>query len=230
MPAFATETKSTVPHTPEHIQLLRGAAEYRRCYYCHSLQPGVQLTGPSLAGLWGKKPGQVEGYKFYSPALKKAAPIWNETNLKKWLTDTKAFIPGSSMPFKGLKDQSTLDALIGFLKVALAPGGGDSVLAKDLTDRDTVNGQRPKNLSHAGEDTLVTEIKHCENIYSVTTADGKKKDYWEVNIQLMVDSSETGPASGKPVRMETGSMGDRFAIVFHEPSEFAKFLKECPGQ
>ena len=30
----------------------QGAAAYRICAACHSLRPGLHLSGPSLAGLW----------------------------------------------------------------------------------------------------------------------------------------------------------------------------------
>jgi cytochrome c len=48
----------------------RGAAVYRACVACHSLEPQLNLTGPSLAGLWGKKVASVEDFPRYSKALK----------------------------------------------------------------------------------------------------------------------------------------------------------------
>src|SRR5712691_4622810 len=33
----------------------RGRQAFRACAACHSLGPGRNMTGPSLAGLWGRK-------------------------------------------------------------------------------------------------------------------------------------------------------------------------------
>jgi cytochrome c len=37
----------------------RGALLYKDCVPCHSLEVDVHLSGPSLAGMWGKKAGSV---------------------------------------------------------------------------------------------------------------------------------------------------------------------------
>lgn len=47
----------------------RGAMVYRACAACHSLEPGMHLTGPSLADLWGKKAASVKDFLRYSKAL-----------------------------------------------------------------------------------------------------------------------------------------------------------------
>lgn len=39
-----------------------GARAFRPCAACHSLEPGRHLTGPSLAGLFGRKAGTIEGF------------------------------------------------------------------------------------------------------------------------------------------------------------------------
>ncbi|MGH8721466.1 MAG: c-type cytochrome, partial [Burkholderiales bacterium] len=35
----------------------RGARAFGACAACHTLEPGRHLTGPSLAGIWGRKAG-----------------------------------------------------------------------------------------------------------------------------------------------------------------------------
>jgi len=49
-----------------------GVPAYRLCAACHSLQPGIHLSGPSLADLWGKKAASIESYGRYTEGLKKA--------------------------------------------------------------------------------------------------------------------------------------------------------------
>src|SRR3546814_7031204 len=38
----------------------RGAEVYRACVSCHALEPGLHLSGPSLAGVWGRQAGRSE--------------------------------------------------------------------------------------------------------------------------------------------------------------------------
>jgi cytochrome c len=68
----------------------------KRCTGCHSL--GVNHRGPRLAGVYGRTSGTVADYA-YSSALKRAAVVWDEQTLDKWLTDPDAFINGNEMDF-----------------------------------------------------------------------------------------------------------------------------------
>jgi cytochrome c len=92
------------------------------CTACHSLEPGKHRTGPSLAGLWGRKAGSLQGFGRYSPALKAADGVWNEATLEAWLTDPEAFIPGNFMGFAGIGEAADRADLIAFLKTASDPG------------------------------------------------------------------------------------------------------------
>ena len=67
------------------------------CAACHSTEPGVNMIGPSLAGIYGKKSGTVPGYSF-SPALKAADITWDEQTLDKFLANPMADVQGTKMP------------------------------------------------------------------------------------------------------------------------------------
>jgi cytochrome c len=42
----------------------QGRLLYRRaCAVCHSLKPDVNMTGPSLAGLWRRKAGSLASFR-----------------------------------------------------------------------------------------------------------------------------------------------------------------------
>jgi cytochrome c len=60
----------------------------------------------------------------------------------------------------------------------------------------------------------------------VTTADGQTTDFWEVNLRLKTDSSDTGPLAGKPVILPAGMMGDRASVFFATPDEISTFIKQ----
>jgi cytochrome c len=84
----------------------------KRCTGCHSLEENRE--GPKLRGVYGRTSGTAPGYK-YSPALIKAAVVWDESSLVKWLIDTDAFVPGNNMDFQVPKPQERRD-LASFLK------------------------------------------------------------------------------------------------------------------
>ena len=62
----------------------RGAAVFGQCAACHSVEPGVHLTGPSLAAIWGRRAGTVGGFGRYSSALKHAGITWDAPTLDGW--------------------------------------------------------------------------------------------------------------------------------------------------
>ena len=82
---------------------MRGAQLFRQCAACHSTVPGEHMTGPSLAHVWNRKAGSVDGFKRYSDALRAAGVTWNEATLDKWIGGPEQFIPGSAMTFPGVR-------------------------------------------------------------------------------------------------------------------------------
>ena len=43
----------------------RGGALYRNCVACHAPDPEAHLSGPSLAGVFGRKAGTAEEFRRY---------------------------------------------------------------------------------------------------------------------------------------------------------------------
>jgi cytochrome c len=202
-----------------------GAKNYRACAACHSLEPGVHLTGPSLADLWGRKAATIQDFVRYSQALKAADLVWDENSLNAWLAHPEKLVPENYMIFRGITDNTARGDLIAFLKEAMAPGGARSVVDKGLITKETAMGQSPEPLRDAGADQLVTAIRHCRATYFVTTADGKERPYWEMNVRLKTDTASTGPKPDHPVIVGAGMMGDRVSIVFADPAEIGRTVK-----
>ena len=80
-PSAASETSAQAPPTPSASPAsggdpVAGRLVFRKCQACHSLEPGKNILGPSLAGIVGRKAGAEPGYS-YSPALKQADIVWD---------------------------------------------------------------------------------------------------------------------------------------------------------
>ena len=93
----------------------RGRLAYRKCVGCHSLEPGNTRAGPSLANLFGRQAGELEGYQF-SQAMRSSDLLWDEAILDQFLTAPAQFVKGTKMAFPGLKNRQDRRDLIAFLK------------------------------------------------------------------------------------------------------------------
>ncbi len=204
----------------------RGAALYRACVACHSLEPGIHLSGPSLAGLWDKPAGKVDGFVRYSKGLKSADFVWNAVTSYAWVADPSVMVPGTYMAFRGIENEQQRADIVAFLKIAMAPGGGDAVVKQGLVPRGYVRGQQPQPLTATPDNARVTAIRHCGDSYFVTTADGTVTPFWEMNVRLKVDTRPTGPAPGKPVVAGAGMQGDRVSVIFSSIEEIKRFVEE----
>jgi nitrite reductase (NO-forming) len=100
--------------------LTAGRQVFKKCQACHSLQPGRNLVGPSLAGIMGRHAGAEPSYD-YSAAMKQANIVWDADTLDAYLTDPQKVVPGNKMPFPGLKTAHDRTDVIAYLASA---GGG----------------------------------------------------------------------------------------------------------
>lgn len=66
------------------------------CSDCHTVKPGTNKRGPSLAGVVGRQSGKVAGYN-YSDAMRNAGVTWTPERLARYLAAPKTDIPGTKM-------------------------------------------------------------------------------------------------------------------------------------
>jgi len=92
----------------------RGEALFQTCAACHTEKP--DSLGPSLRGVFGRKSASLEDYRYSNP-MKRANLIWDETNLRAYLTDPQAKVKGNRMPFGGVQDAKDVEDMIAYLKV-----------------------------------------------------------------------------------------------------------------
>jgi cytochrome c2 len=87
------------------------------CNQCHSYAENVQMTGPSLNGVVGRKVASAP-FAGYSEALAAKGGVWDRERLAAFLSDPAGFAPGTSMPDPGLAGQDALlDAVIRALEL-----------------------------------------------------------------------------------------------------------------
>ena len=204
---------------------MRGERMYRACVACHSLEPNRNMTGPSLAELWNRKAGSLASFPRYSPALKLSGIIWNDDTLDEWIKDPQHFIPGNTMTFPGMKDPRQRADLLAFLKDATQSGrvpktaqGGNQMGGMMM------GGGTVPNLKKLDPPESVQSINHCGDIYKITTADGKTRDFWERNLRFKTDVGDDGPQKGSPAIVPAGMMGDRADVIFASPDEISAFI------
>lgn len=208
------------PAAPADAQ--RGAEAFRQCMACHSVQPRVHMTGPSLSHIWGRKAGTAEGFDRYSDALKKSGITWSEKTLDQWLTNPARLIPGNAMDFAGVATSNVRQDVIAYLR-AVSEGKAPSMGGRS---GGMMGGGGKLNLKGAPPEGQVTAIEHCRETYTITTADGKASKIWEFNLRLKTDSSPFGPLPGKPVVVGAGMRGDRASVIFASPSEISNAVVE----
>src|SRR4030081_2628542 len=63
-----------------------------QCASCHSVEPGKQGFGPSLAGVTGRQSGTLPGYNF-TPAMANAHLMWDAKTLDEFLTSSTQKVP-----------------------------------------------------------------------------------------------------------------------------------------
>lgn len=215
---------SAIPALAEQGNAARGERIFGACAACHSLQSGKSMTGPSLSGIWGRKAGSDANFSRYSDALQSAGVVWDDNTLDAWVTNPQSVIPGNEMTFPGVKEpQQRLD-LLAFLKDATKPGAKMADPQGGMGGM--MGGGQAPNLKKLDAEDRVQSVAYCKDTYVVSTADGKKRKFWERNVRLKTDSGEYGPLAGAPALVGAGMMGDRADVIFATPSEIGRFIAE----
>ena len=102
--------------------LAAGEQSFRKCSPCHAVgEDAKNKVGPVLNGLDGRKSGTVAEYS-YSDANKKADITWSEASFKDYIQNPMAKMPGTKMPFAGIKNDKEIADLWAYLKQFKADG------------------------------------------------------------------------------------------------------------
>jgi cytochrome c len=92
-----------------------GRKLFARCAGCHQVGPNaVNIFGPQLNGVLGRKAGGVAGYA-YSPAMKASQLAWDERNLAAFIRDADVVVPGNKMRFMNFMSEQQARDLVAYL-------------------------------------------------------------------------------------------------------------------
>jgi cytochrome c len=93
-----------------------GARVFLRCRACHVADAPTNRVGPHLVGIFGRRAGTVEGFR-YSDALAESGIVWDDDSLSAFLADPRGFVPGNRMAFAGLRVEQEILDLLAYLRV-----------------------------------------------------------------------------------------------------------------
>ncbi|PJE35283.1 cytochrome c family protein [Pseudooceanicola lipolyticus] len=93
----------------------KGASVFRRCQACHRVEPGENITGPTLYGVVGRAVGGVDGFG-YSDAMANHGGTWTIEELSAFLENPRNSVPGTAMSFAGLRSDTDRANVIAYLQ------------------------------------------------------------------------------------------------------------------
>ena len=206
----------------------KGAQAFRACVACHALEPGLHLSGPSLGNFLERPSGSAKGYGRYSPKLKSAGFEWGPSVLDAWIEAPEKMVPGTFMSFPGVSDPEVRADIVAFLMIAGAKDGAKRVVAEGLIPASWARSVAPDPIGEGAPNNRVASIRHCGDGYIIETEDGTSHPFWEKNVRLKIDSTETGPPEGIPVILGAGMRGDRISVIFRSIADLSRLLvEEC---
>jgi len=203
---------------------VQGARAFQNCMACHSIETGQNMTGPSLAGIIGRKAASLSSFHRYSDSLKRSGIVWNAETLNAWIYNPAGLVSGNDMRFAGIPDALTRSNLVAYLE-SVSEGNGRSIAFQAGMD---MGGGLP-NLKEAAPQAQVKAVRYCDDTYTISTGAGKTLKYWEYNLRFKTDSTAHGPRKGELVLVGQGMQGDRAQIVFSSPADIGALIKSgCP--
>ncbi len=115
LPAILLLMTSVSAAQADEAAIAAGKAAFSACKACHAVEKGKTSMGPSLYGVVGRKAGTVPGFA-YSKAMASSGITWDNATLDAFITAPQVKVPGTRMPYAGLKDAARRLAVITYLK------------------------------------------------------------------------------------------------------------------
>ena len=101
-----------------------GRRVFAQCRACHLIDNSTRNgVGPNLYGIWGRRAGLREGFRYSANLQERAAAglTWDEATLRAYVANPKAVLPQGSMTFAGLRNPEQIKNLMAYLQEATRP-------------------------------------------------------------------------------------------------------------
>jgi cytochrome c len=95
----------------------RGQKVFEVCGACHAANGASNEVGPSLRGVFGRKAGSLEDFR-YSPAMKRSGITWSAPSLEAFIAEPQKVVPANRMPFDGVPNARDRADLIAWMQQA----------------------------------------------------------------------------------------------------------------
>ncbi|MEQ9261318.1 MAG: c-type cytochrome [Roseovarius sp.] len=96
-----------------------GKQVFQKCKGCHEVGKGAEnRIGPHLNGLFGRRAGSLEGYR-YSKSFERLGASgyeWHADTLDAFLENPRALASGTRMSFRGMEDAEDRQNLVAYLR------------------------------------------------------------------------------------------------------------------
>lgn len=113
--------QATFPAPYNTADLAAGEKQFNKCRACHTIGPDkMNLVGPHLYGVFGRKSGTEPGYTF-TEAMTSHNVTWGFDTLDTYLAAPQAVVKGTKMSYQGIKDETDRHNLIAYLKLETTP-------------------------------------------------------------------------------------------------------------
>jgi len=120
-PVEKAAIQATFPAPYNTADLSAGEKMYAKCRACHTITPdGMNLTGPHLYGVFGRKSATATGYT-YSDAMQAHDVVWDFDTLDVYLQAPQQVVKGTKMGFGGIENDADRRNLIAYLKLETTP-------------------------------------------------------------------------------------------------------------
>jgi cytochrome c len=90
-----------------------GKVLFQTCAACHSDRPDA--LGPNLKGVFGRQAASLDGFRYSNP-MKRAGLVWDEANLRDYISNPQAKVKGNRMPYGGMSNPKDVDDVVDYLK------------------------------------------------------------------------------------------------------------------
>jgi len=119
--AEKTAIQATFPAPYNTADLAAGEKQFTKCRACHTVGPDrMNLVGPHLYGVFGRKSGTEPGYTF-SEAMTAHNAVWDFDTLDAYIAAPQTVVKGTKMSYQGIKDETDRHNLIAYLKLETTP-------------------------------------------------------------------------------------------------------------